>query len=57
MNYLENYCLHISRLQGMSGLRESGGNNDTMFIERNFPSSRTYVATQRVFQMPSDGVL
>ena len=32
----ENYCFHLSRSQRMSDLRASGGNYDTMLIERSF---------------------
>ena len=49
---------HISRSQGMSDLRASRVNYDTMVILRGVATSRrTYVATQRVIWMPPDGVL
>ena len=52
MDGIDNYCFHFSRSQGMSYLRASGGNYDTMFILRRIlPSSWPSVATQRVIWM------
>ena len=46
MGGLANYCLQLSRSQGMSDLRASRGNYDTMLILKGFaPSSGPSVAT------------
>ena len=58
MGGLSNYCFHLSRSQGMSDLRASSGNYDTMLILRGVsPSIQPSVATRRVIWMPPDGVL
>ena len=53
----ESYCFHLSMSQGISYLRSSRGNYDTVSILRGVEISiRPYVATQIIW-MPPDGVL
>ena len=58
MDDLENCCFHLSRSQGVSYLKASKGDYDTMFILREVSlSSRPSVVTRRLTWMPPDGVL
>ena len=57
MNYISNDCFHLSSSQGMSDLRATGGNYDTMLIESSLLRSWPSAATLRVICMPPDGVL
>ena len=57
MGGLANYCLQLSRSQGMLDLRASIGNYNNMSILRGVaPPSGTSVTTQ-IIRMPPDGVL
>ena len=57
MDDIANYCFHLSRSQGMSNLRASRGNYDTVSILRGVePPSQTFVAN-RIIRIPPDGVL
>ena len=57
MDNLENYCFRISRSQGMSYLRASGGNYDTVSIFRGFSTSSWTSVVTRIIWMPTDCVL
>ena len=57
MDDLADYCFRLSRSQGMSYLRESRGNYDTMSILTGVaPSIRPYIVSQIRWMTP-DGVL
>ena len=58
IDYIANYCLRLSISHGISYLRASRDNDDTMLILRGVAlSNLPYVLTQRVIWIPPDGVL